>query len=102
MHHSPVRKRPSHFKPSELVSAARSLLGLSQRDFGRQLGKSQGLISKYESGHVVPPAAVVIHCMHILEWQGGVRSGPLEGWDDVRKALAQLQRALSAVAPRPD
>ena len=85
--------------PAQLVTRARAQLALSQRDFGSRVGRSQGLISKYEHGVVAPPAHVIIHCMHVLG--GGVFSQSVkqEGWEAVHVALTQLQQALATVAP---
>jgi predicted transcriptional regulator len=52
--------------PQEMVVQARSQLGISQEKFGRQVGASQSLISKYEGGAVDPPASVLMNCIHIL------------------------------------
>ena len=40
---------------------------MSQAEFARRLGKSQGLISKYERGSVSPPSTTLEKCMKILE-----------------------------------
>lgn len=91
---------PPPLQAAQLVAAARAHTKLSQRDFGTRVGKSQGLISKYESGNVAPPAGVVIHCMNILD--GRIHeAGPAQsGWEAVQIALLQLQKALAAVSPR--
>ena len=51
----------------ELVSQARRKKGLSQAEFGALFKKSQGEISRYESGEVSPPLEVFMHCMHELD-----------------------------------
>lgn len=43
----------------------------NQSDFARLLGKSQGLVSKYERGIVNPPADVLEKCMDILQMHNG-------------------------------
>lgn len=50
-----------------LVQDARHFLGMTQAEFGRYLKKNQALISRYESGTVIPPGDVVMRCMHILD-----------------------------------
>ncbi|MEB1955757.1 helix-turn-helix domain-containing protein [Xanthomonas campestris] len=90
----------SALQAAELVKAARAKTGLSQRAFGARVGKSQGLISKYESGQVAPPASVVIHCMNIPAARIHQVEPTHNGWEAVRIALAQLQKALDEVAPR--
>ncbi|MDH5648555.1 MAG: type II toxin-antitoxin system MqsA family antitoxin [Gammaproteobacteria bacterium] len=49
-----------------IIRRARSKLSLNQKDFASHLGKTQGVISRYENGQVKPPTDVVMHCMHIL------------------------------------
>lgn len=58
-------------KLNELVIRAREKNGLNQADFGAIFGKSQGEVSRYESGEVRPPIEVVMHCMHQLGLVGG-------------------------------
>ena len=91
---------PPALQAAELVTAARAKTKLSQREFGERVGKSQGLISKYESGSVAPPANVIIHCMNILDGRIHDADPAHGGWEAVQVALAQLQKALAAVAPR--
>lgn len=50
----------------DVVTRARQKKGLNQADFGALFGKSQGEISRYESGEVRPPSDVLMHCMHEL------------------------------------
>lgn len=51
---------------NELVLRARQKKCLNQADFGALFGKSQGEVSRYESGEVRPPPDVLMHCMHEL------------------------------------
>lgn len=39
---------------------------LNQVDFGKYIGRSQGVVSGYESGDVIAPATVLIDCINIL------------------------------------
>ncbi|HGM7285272.1 TPA: helix-turn-helix domain-containing protein [Stenotrophomonas maltophilia] len=55
-----------HPVTADLVSRARRKLGLKQGQFAARLGKSQGVVSRYENGAVEPPGEVMMHCMHIL------------------------------------
>lgn len=50
----------------ELVSQARQKKGLSQADFGAIFEKSQGEVSRYESGEIRPSHEVLMYCMHEL------------------------------------
>jgi len=51
-------------KIRNIISEARG--NRTQAEFANVLGKSQGLLSKYESGKVNPPAAIVEKCMKML------------------------------------
>lgn len=52
---------------SKVKDIVRSARGRStQASFSKVLGKSQGLISKYENGDVSPPSEVIETCMSIL------------------------------------
>ncbi|MBL8261060.1 MAG: helix-turn-helix transcriptional regulator [Xanthomonadaceae bacterium] len=94
-------KSTSTSDPAQLVLRARTMLGLTQQEFGLRIGKSQGLVSKYEGGRVVPPARVVIHCVNVLNGSGPPKEADPKGWDAVHVALAQLQQALAEVTPTP-
>jgi len=48
----------------EIIKKARG--NKSQEAFAREIGKSQGTLSKYETGEVSPPSEVLEHCMHLL------------------------------------
>ncbi len=91
---------------AEIVSAARRSLGLSQALFARRIGRSQAVVSRYESGKVDPPATVMMRAMHILMHSSfGVPEIPAENdprWLAVQVALVQLTKALQAVQPRLD
>lgn len=51
-------------EPKEIVEAAWQASKMSQVRFARLLNKSQPMLSKYLSGHAVPPADVIILCMN--------------------------------------
>ncbi|MES9964554.1 MAG: helix-turn-helix domain-containing protein [Candidatus Sedimenticola sp. 20ELBAFRAG] len=51
---------------AQVLKSARKKLVLNQSDFAKQLGKTQGTLSRYESGDVPPPSEIIMHCMHIL------------------------------------
>jgi len=53
-------------KPSTIVRQARKKLHLNQKDFAVQIGKTQSVLSRYESGSVEPPSRIIMHCMNIL------------------------------------
>ena len=55
-----------HPLTADLVGRARRKLGLKQGQFAAKLGKSQGVVSRYEKGEVEPPGEVMMHCVHIL------------------------------------
>jgi transcriptional regulator with XRE-family HTH domain len=88
---------------AQFVRAARQKLRCSQHEFADFIKRSQGVVSKYESGKVSPPADVIMHCMHILNPSrdsSGERA-PLSDlrWQAVSSALNQLNRALEALKP---
>ena len=70
-----------------LIQRARHASGLNQANFAKKLGKSQGVVSRYEQGLVSPPGEVIMHCMHILEkhLQNVVRTP--QTWDALLRAL---------------
>lgn len=72
--------------------------GLTQEAFAAELGKSQGVLSRYESGKVGPPYPVFIHCMHILE-PPSPAAQPTFGsaMSDVQQALVALQSAVQGL-----
>ena len=53
--------------PPQIVRQARVAKSLNQQSFGRLVGRTQSVISKYESGHIPVPSEVLIQCMNILE-----------------------------------
>ena len=84
--------------PAELVRLAREIEKLSQQSFGARFGKSQGVVSRYESGDVDPPAEVLMHCMHVLSATDAFQPSALESAiNGVRLALENLGRALDAL-----
>ncbi|WP_283160744.1 helix-turn-helix domain-containing protein [Serratia proteamaculans] len=42
------------------------IMGMNQRDFSREIGKSQAQVSKYLTGKTDIPDEIKIHCMNIL------------------------------------
>lgn len=52
-------------KVKDIVRLARGRS--TQAAFSKVLGKSQGLVSKYENGDVSPPSDVIEACMDILD-----------------------------------
>jgi transcriptional regulator with XRE-family HTH domain len=69
------------------VQRARHASGLSQANFAKKMGKSQGVVSRYEQGHVSPPGEVLMHCMHILEKNSQHAEGTPQTWDALLHAL---------------
>lgn len=59
---------------SGIVKKARQKRGVTQVEFAKGLGKTQGEVSKYERGIVDPPSHIIIQCMNILE--GGIAEMP--------------------------
>lgn len=80
--------------PSDLIRLAREAKGLTQTEFAAELGKSQGQISRYESGRVDPPASVCMHCMHILRPALPVTPAFGAALETVRTTLDVLMRAV--------
>ena len=98
--------QPTYQNAAEIVSAARRSSGLSQALFATKIGRSQAVVSRYESGKVDPPATVMMRTMHILMHSTfEVSEIPAENdpkWLAVQVALVQLTKALQAVQPRLD
>jgi len=92
--------------PAAIVRRARLHSGLSQGAFAIELGRSQAVISRYETGKVEPPWAVVMQCMHLLGESSQAFSateGP--GWNAVLSALHSLNTAIRQMhkeAARPN
>jgi predicted transcriptional regulator len=55
-------------KIKDIVRQARG--DMSQVDFARKIGKSQGLLSKYEAGVVNPPAETIEQCLRMIGSNG--------------------------------
>jgi transcriptional regulator with XRE-family HTH domain len=75
---------------------------LSQADFGKLIHRSQGVVSKYEQGLVLPDGDTLMHCMNIVKAQiGPSATGTIDqGWEAIHRAMAQLREALEAVEHR--
>lgn len=85
-------------RPADLVRRARDAERLSQQAFGAIFGKSQGVVSRYESGIVDPPTEVLMHCMHVLTPSHASATPSLDpAITDVRLALENLGRALDVL-----
>ncbi len=76
-----------HSETALLVRHARRASGLNQANFAKKLGKSQGVVSRYEQGRVSPPGEVVMHCIHILEKLPQRAEGTPQTWDALLQAL---------------
>lgn len=72
---------------AEIIRRARKKLELNQKDFAGQLGKSQSVMSRYESGAVIAPSTVIMHCMHILNEQNAAAD-----MDELIKKLQRLDK----------
>lgn len=84
---------------SEIIRKARLSAGMSQSSFAAALGRSQALVSKYESGKTVPPADLLIHCMHIAGATvtfGDSGSSASPHWAPVYESLRDLAAAIRA------
>lgn len=96
----------------ELLKKARKIRGLTQAEFGTELGKPQSLVSKYERGAVDPPGQVIIHCVTIV---GGLEQTAVSSkdiasliesrlgtpeFDDLRTALVKLIESVPTRASR--
>lgn len=84
---------------ASLVRSARHKLGLNQMEFGKMIGRSQAVVSKYEAGIVRPPGDTIIHCMNILKprFTASLATEGDARWAAVARAMAQLDAALAAV-----
>ena len=84
--------------PAHLVRQAREARRLNQVDFAAELGKSQAVLSRYETGKVDPPTVVLMQCMHILRPPSSPSLDAAvttvrDALDTLRLALDTLQRA---------
>lgn len=86
----------ANYSASELVQLARKAKGLKQKAFASELGKSQGVVSRYESGEVDPPADVIMHCMHIL------KAPSVESSVSLGAAVHAVRNALDALTETVD
>jgi predicted transcriptional regulator len=82
-----------------LVRSAREHLGLNQGQFAARIGKSQGVVSRYERGAVDPPSTVVMQCMHILNHSEASSPPQASSWSDL---LMTLEAALAIVKSMRD
>ena len=81
--------------PAEIIRRARKARSLSQHAFGELFERSQGVVSRYESGQVAPPAEVLMRCMHMLAPSDAAAPTALDpAITGVRQALDALGRAL--------
>lgn len=74
---------------STTILKARRILQLNQHDFAIKLGKTQSVLSRYESGDVQPPSDVIMHCMHILDEHSSL------DYSDSVEEIVQKIRALN-------
>jgi len=75
---------------------------LSQQEFGIEIGKNQGVVSRYESGEVAPPGDVIMHCMHILEPPIAGSAAPSGLAPPVEFAMQAIRGALTAMIEAVD
>lgn len=106
---------PPQDSAATIVASAMDRTGLSQKEFGRLIQRSQSIVSKYLGGKVEVPGSVVMQCMEILRGgqaaDGGVSSSEvarliehrLEGprFSRLREALVNLIESVSAVPGGP-
>lgn len=82
---------------ADLVKKSRESLGLSQAAFGALIGKSQGVVSRYEKGEVAPPGDVAMQCMNIFAGVANLRpasKGSLEDLVSVLEGALALARSM--------
>jgi transcriptional regulator with XRE-family HTH domain len=91
MHMMQLMQAIKHPSTADLVGRARRKLGMKQKHFAEKLGKSQGVVSRYEKGEVEPPGEVIMHCMQILGTSKSVSDSP-QALEDL---VQTLERALS-------
>lgn len=73
--------------PSSVIRQARKILKLNQSDFAQKLGKTQSVLSRYESGRVHAPSDIVMHCMHIIE-----KNTLLDNSDSMEEIILKIRR----------
>lgn len=101
MHSMQLMQVVKHPLTADLVGKARQKLGLKQKHFAERLGKSQGVVSRYEKGEVEPPGEVTMHCMQILGSSEKVSDRP-QTLEDLVQTLEQalsLLRAMRDASP---
>ncbi|WP_320201770.1 helix-turn-helix domain-containing protein (plasmid) [Agrobacterium sp. rho-13.3] len=76
-----------------LIRAARRKKGLNQAQFAALIGKSQGMVSRYESGESVPPGDVIMHCMHSVS-PDSISSDRVQALEQLRQAAEALLSAI--------
>jgi len=97
MHTMQIMQAVKHPVTADLVGRARRKLGLKQGQFAAKLGKSQGVVSRYENGEVEPPGEVMMHCMHILAAPSGSADDVPTSPQALDQLVQTLERALSLV-----
>lgn len=102
MHNMQIMRVVKHPITADLVGRARRKLGLKQGQFALKLGRSQGVVSRYEKGEVEPPGEVVMHCMHILACTTPTIGAVPAGLQTLDQLVQTLEGALSLVRSMRD
>ena len=55
----------------DLIKTTRKNLNLTQKDFGKLIGKSISCVSRYEAGHIIPPGDIVMATFELRKKQKG-------------------------------
>ena len=70
-------------KPSQIIREARKKIDKNQEDFAKYIGKTQSVLSRYETGQVKPSADIIMHCMNILNSDSST--------DDIEQIIAKIR-----------
>ena len=88
-------------EPKEIIRLARKHKGLNQKEFSQLINKSQAVVSKYETGQIIPPGNILLRCQKILnktDTQSDMESMDYDVEDLVRmlrsKAVGKQQAKL--------
>lgn len=78
-------KEADKLSVSDIVRIARGLK--DQKAFAREIGKSQGSLSKYEAGKATPPRDVIEYCLDLIDFPAPIPEHPVVTAKQVAKRL---------------
>lgn len=72
-------------KPRHIILQARKKLQLNQCSFAYKIGKTQSVLSRYESGKINPPWDIIIRCTNILNGDSTTDD------DDIEQIISKIR-----------